>query len=103
MFNLKNYKLVKKLKNINIKSEWLKYASNPSGSASKEELLNAIMADNKFIEQDLELRNMVEDMLVEEFTEEIKKNKSYDFLVDSVVNRLKQKQMGDIDSSEDVI
>ena len=43
------------------------------------------------------------DMLQKEFSPDIKKIKSYDFLVDSVVNKLKQKQLGDVSYSLDDI
>ena len=43
---------------------------------------------------------MVEDMLKKEFSEEITKIKSYDFLVDSVVDKLKQKQLADFPSDD---
>ena len=45
----------------------------------------------KIVEEDLKIRAMVEDMLEKEFSSEIKKSKQYDFLVDSVVNKLKQR------------
>ena len=103
MFNLKNFKLVNKLKNINIKTSWIKFSNSRKSAQSQDELINAIIADNKFVEEDLKLRNMVEDMLVKEFSSDIKKSKSYNFLVDSVVHKLKQKQLGDIDIQEDII
>ncbi len=91
MFNLKHFKLVKELKNVKPQLNWLSFSNKYS--KSKKELLNSIIENNKFIEEDLKIRVMVEEMLVKEFSEDIKNIKSYNFLVDSVVNKLKQKQM----------
>ncbi|MCD7779366.1 MAG: hypothetical protein LUH05_01685, partial [Candidatus Gastranaerophilales bacterium] len=84
MFNLKHFKLVKELKNIKPQLNWLSFSNKYS--KSKKELLNSIIENNKFIEEDLKIRVMVEEMLVKEFSEDIKNIKSYNFLVDSVVN-----------------
>ena len=48
--------------------------------------------DKSVEEDDLRLRNMVKEMLVKEFSPDIKNLKSYDFLVDAVVYNLKKKQ-----------
>ncbi|MCD7740463.1 MAG: hypothetical protein LUH11_03845, partial [Candidatus Gastranaerophilales bacterium] len=96
-FNLKHFKLVKELKNIKPQLNWLSFSNNYS--KSKKELLNSIIADNKFVEEDLKIRAMVEEMLVKEFSEDIKNIKSYNFLVDSVVNKLKQKQIDETSDS----
>lgn len=102
MFNLKHFKLVKELKNIKPQLNWLTFSLSKNDSKTKYELLNSIIADNKFVEEDLRIRAMVEDMLKKEFSEEIKNIKSYDFLVDSVVNKLKQKQLGNISSLQEI-
>ncbi len=103
MFNLKHFKLVKELKNLKPVFDWIKFSGSKNTYKAKEELLNSIIADNKFVREDLKIRNMVEDMLQKEFSPDIKKIKSYDFLVDSVVNKLKQKQLGDVSYSLDDI
>jgi len=102
MFNLKHFKLVKELKNIKPQTNWLTFSLSANNPQSKNELLNAIIADNKFVKEDLKIRAMVEDMLQKEFSAEIKNIKSYDFLVDSVVNKLKQKQLGNISSLSEI-
>ena len=102
MFNLKQFKLVKELKNIKPELKWLQFVNNKNNKTSNEELLNSIISDNKFVEEDLKMRAMVEEMLVQEFSETIKNMKSYDFLVDSVVNKLKEKQLGDTSSLDDI-
>ncbi len=91
MFNLKQFKLVKELKNIKPQTQWLQFANS-----NKNNILNSIL------EEETKLRTSVEEMLVNEFSEDIKKMKSYDFLVDSVVNKLKEKQLGDISDLEDI-
>ena len=93
MFNLKHFKLVKELKNMKSQIDWLQFSS--SKNSKKDKLLDSIISDNKFVAEDLRIRAMVEDMLKKEFSDKIVNLKSYDFLVDSVVNKLKQKQLGD--------
>ncbi len=102
MFNLKHFKLVKELKNVKPQINWLRFSSSQNTKDTKDKLFNSIIANNKFVNEDLKLRAMVETMLVKEFTEDIKKIKSYDFLVDSVVSRLKNKQLGDVPSLQEI-
>ena len=93
MFDLKNVKLVNKLSNTNFKLGWFK-ATNPINSNnSRKAFIEEITKDNKFVQEDAKLRAMVEEMLEKEFSSDIKNIKSYDFLVDSVVNKLKNKQL----------
>ena len=101
MFGLEKFKLVKELKNIKPQLNWLKFSSSQRQEKVQDELLNSLMEENKFIEEELRIRAMVEDMLQKEFSPEIKNSKSYDFLVDSVVSKLKQKQLGNIEDLED--
>ncbi len=97
MFNLKRFKIVKELKNSEQKSNWLKFSSLRNKEENRNELLNSILDENKFIEEDLRIRAMVENMLKKEFSADIKNIKDYDFLVDSVVNKIKQKELGEIE------
>ena len=96
MFNVNKQKKTKETKNTKSKLNWLQFSS----SEKKDELLSSLMADNKFIQEDLKIRAMVEDMLQKEFSSEIKNIKDYDFLVDSVVDRLKKKQLGKISEQD---
>ena len=96
MFNVNKQNKTKETKNGKSKSNWLQFSS----TGKKDELLASLMSDNKFIQEDLKLRAMVEDMLQKEFSEDIKNIKDYVFLVDSVVNKLKQKQLGNISDTE---
>ena len=98
MFNLKGFKLVKDVKGKSTKSGLLQFsATNPSNT----ELLDSLISNSNFVKEDLKIRAMVEDMLCKEFSEDIKNIKGYDFLVDSVVNKLKSKQLGDITDIEE--
>ncbi len=102
MFNLKHFKLVKELRNLRPVFNWIRFSDSQRKYKTNSQLLDSIIADNKFVQEDTKIRAMVEDMLQKEFSSDIKNIKSYDFLVDSVVNRLKQKQLGDISSLEDI-
>lgn len=98
MFNLKNFKLVSKLKNMKPQIGWLKLSS--ASQNSKRELFNTIISDKKFVQEDLKIRAMVEDVLRKEFGSKLDNHPDYEFLVDSVVNKLKQNQLGDSDDIE---
>ena len=101
MFNLKGFKLVKDLKNNkSTKSGLLQFSASNSNNT---ELLDSIISNSSFVKEDLKIRAMVENMLRKEFSEDIKNIKGYDFLVDSVVNKIKSKQLGDISDIEDDI
>ena len=93
MFNLKDLKLVKELKNIKPRLKWLMF-SQVQDYKINSNYIEMICADiDKTVEEDdLRLRNMVKEMLVKEFSTDIKNLKSYDFLVDAVVYNLKKKQ-----------
>ena len=98
MFNLKSFKLVSKLKNMKPQLGWLKLSS--ASQNSKSELFNTIISDKKFVQEDLRIRAMVEGVLRKEFGSKLDNHPDYEFLVDSVVNKLKQNQMGNSDDIE---
>lgn len=100
MFNLKRFKIVKELKNTEQQSKWLKFSSLRKNENNRNELFNSILDENRFIEEDLKLRSMVENMLKKEFSNNIKNIKDLDFLVDSVVHKLKQKQLDEFSREE---
>ena len=101
MFNLKNFKLVKELKNVKPQVNWLKFTNERQNNTAKNDFINSVIDDNKFVEDELKIRAMVEDMLEKEFSPNIKNIKGYDFLVDSVVNKLKQKQLNNVVSVDE--
>lgn len=98
MFNIKNFKLVSKLKNIKPQFGWLRFSS--ASQNSKDELFSTIVSDKKFVQEDLKLRAMVEDVLRKEFGSKLDNHPDYEYLVDSVINKLKQEQLGDSDDIE---
>ncbi len=96
MFNLNRSQNGKNPDKKNIKSEWLKFSS----TGKQDELLSAFAAENKFVQEELKIRAMVIDMLDKEFGSDIRNMKGYDYLVDSVVNKLKNKQLDSLPSIE---
>lgn len=98
MFNLKNFKLVSKLKNMKPQFGWLKFSS--ASQTSKGELFNTIISDKKFVQEDLKIRAMVEEVLRKEFGSKLDNHPDYEFLVDSVVDKLKKQQLGNSDDIE---
>ena len=89
MFNLNRSQGDKNPNKKSVKSDWLKFSS----SDKKDELLSSFAAENKFVQEEMKIRAMVIDMLDKEFGKNIRDIKGYDFLVDSVVNKLKKKQL----------
>lgn len=102
MFGLKKAKLVKELSNIKPQLDWLRFSGSKNSEKNRNDFLQEIASDNKFVLEDLKLRAMVEEMLEKEFSSDIKNIKSYNFLVDSVVNKLKNKQLSNVDITEDI-
>ena len=99
MFGLKNFKLVNKLKDTT-KLNWLTFSNR--NKIKKNDYMSSIIADNKFVEEDLRLRAMVEDMIKAEFGDKLTNHTEYEFLVDSVVNKLKQQQLGKVEPLEEI-
>ena len=89
MFNLNKSPNDKNPEKRKIKSEWLKFSS----TEKNDELLSSFAAENKFVKDEIKIRSMVIDMLDKEFGKDIRNIKGYDYLVDSVVNKLKKKQL----------
>lgn len=95
MFNPKNLKIVKtitklkrphlnwimfsKIRNYKIKSNYVELICN---NANNEDVITSESA----------LRNMVEETLMLEFSSDIKNIKSYDLLVNAVIENIKSKQ-----------
>ncbi len=102
MFGLKGFKLVKELSNIKPQINWLKFSASKNSQNTRNKFFEEVLADSKFVQEDLKIRAMVEEMLQKEFSSEIKNIKSYDFLVDSVVNRLKKNQLKNSLPIEDI-
>lgn len=89
MFNLNRSQENNNSNDKNIKSDWLNFSSNQK----KDDLLKNLAENNKFIKDELKLRSMVIEMIEKEFGKNIKNIRGYEYLVDSVINRLKNKQL----------
>ena len=100
MFSLKNFKLVNKLKNAKQQLNWLTFSNK--NKINKNKFMSSVIADNKFVEEDLKLRAMVEDMIKAEFGNRLTNHTEYEFLVDSVVHKLKQQQLGKVEPLEEM-
>ena len=95
MFNLKQFKLVKQLKETNLQNAWVRFSAL-SKNQTRNDFMSSVISDNKFVQEDLKLRAMVEEMIKKEFPERLQNKESYEFLVDSVVSKLKQKLLGNL-------
>ena len=98
MFNINRLKFNKDEKKNKSILDWLQFSSGNK----KDGLLDSIISENKFLQDELKIRAMVEDMLKKEFSDSIKNIKGYDFLVDSVVNKLKKQQLGNISEEDNI-
>lgn len=101
MFNLKNLKIVKELKSIRPKLKWLMFSQIQDYKINSKYI--DIICNDKDTESDnMKLEAIVRESLIKEFTPEVTKMKSYEFLVDAVVHNLKKKQLAAIDSKEEI-
>lgn len=89
MFNLNSSQNDKNPKKKNIKNDWFNFISN----GQKDKILSSLTEENTIVQEEYRLRSMVVDMLNKEFGEEIRNIKGYDYLVESVINKLKNKQL----------
>ena len=92
---IKNLKIVKQLKeSISPKMRWLDYANRTQLDKSTTDYLEAISGvDNlKSVSDNQELEAMVRAQLKEEFPN-IESMKSYELLVDAVMNNIMKKQL----------
>jgi len=102
--NFKNFKIVRKLKDISPKLKWAMFSSIQDLKIGSRYIDYIIPDNTKSIDKDNErLEKMVRDTLIKEFSPKIQKMKSFDLLVDATVHRLKEKQlkaMGDYEEIE---
>ena len=97
MFNFKNLKIVKQLNSIKPRLKWLMFSQMQDYKVNSK-YIDMICSDNNAKSADEKLEDMVRASLIREFTPEIQKMKSYDFLVDAVVHNLKKKQLAKFDA-----
>ncbi len=96
MFNLKNLKIVKQLNSIKPRLKWLMFSQMQDYKINSK-YIDMICNDNDTKSDNERLEDIVRESLIREFTPEITKMKSYDFLVDAVVHNLKKKQLAHFD------
>ena len=92
MFNLKNLKIVKQLKTIKPRLKWLMFSQMQDYKINAK-YIDMICNDSDVKTDNDKLEDIVRESLIKEFSPEITKMKSYDFLVDAVVHNLKKKQL----------
>ncbi len=101
--NFKNFKIVRKLKNLSPKLKWAMFA-NFQDCKIASRYIDYLIPEEKDINKDNEkLEKMVRDTLIKEFSHKIKDFKTFDLLVDATVHNIKQKQlkaMGDWEEIE---
>ena len=101
--NLKNFKIVRKLKDLSPKLKWAMFSSLQDCKIASR-YIDYLIPEEKDINKDNEkLEKMVRDTLIKEFSHKIKDMKSFDLLVDATVHNIKQKQlkaMGDYEEIE---
>ena len=98
MFNLKNLKIVKQLNSIKPRLKWLMFSQIQDYKVNSK-YIDMICSDNDTVTANDKLEDIVRASLIGEFTPEITKMKSYDFLVDAVVHNLKKKQLKNYETS----
>lgn len=98
MFNLKNLKIVKQLNSIKPRLKWLMFSQIQDYKVNSK-YIDMICSDNDTVTANDKLEDIVRASLIREFTQEITKMKSYDFLVDAVVHNLKKKQLKNYETS----
>ncbi len=98
MFNLKNLKIVKKLSSIKPKLKWLMFSQIQDYKVNSK-YIDMICSDNDAKTANEKLEDIVRASLIREFSPEITKMKSYDFLVDAVVHNLKKKQLAQFEDN----
>jgi hypothetical protein len=102
--NFKNFKIVRKLKDLSPKLKWAMFSSLQDFKIGTRYIDYLIPDSKKDINKDNEkLEKMVRDTLIKEFSPKIKDMKSFELLVDATVHNIKQKQlkaMGDYEEVE---
>ncbi|MBR5304548.1 MAG: hypothetical protein IKU37_06955 [Candidatus Gastranaerophilales bacterium] len=101
--NFKNFKIVRKLKDLSPKLKWAMFSSLQDCKIASR-YIDYLIPEDKDINKDNEkLEKMVRDTLIKEFSPKIKDMKSFDLLVDATVHNIKKKQlkaMGDYEEIE---
>lgn len=101
--NFKNFKLVRKLKNLSPKLKWAMFSKLQDYKIASGYIDYLIPDSKKDINKDNErLEKMVRDTLIKEFSPKIKNMKSFNLLVDATVHNIKLKQLKEMGDWEDI-
>ncbi len=101
--NFKNFKIVRKLKDISPKLRWAMFSKIQECKIASKYIDYLIPETEKDINKDNErLTQMVRDTLIKEFSPEIKKMKSFEKLVEATVHNIKQKQLKEMGDFEEI-
>ena len=101
--NFKNFKIVRKLKDISPKLKWHMFSEFQDCKIASRYIDYLIPDKEKDINKDNEkLEKMVRDTLIKEFSPKIKNMKAFDLLVDATVHNIKQKQLKAEGAWEDI-
>ena len=94
--DLNNLKIIKKLKDVSPKLK-LAFKNHMQDLKIKSRYIDFLIPEEeKDIMKDAQrIEDMVRETLVQEFSEKIKENKSYEMLVDAVVHNIKKKSLED--------
>lgn len=101
--DFKNFKIVRKLKDISPKLKWAMFTGFQNYKIASRYIDYLIPEETKEINNDNErLEKMVRDTLIKEFSPKIKDMKSFDLIVDATVHNIKQKQLKAMGDYEDI-
>ena len=101
--NLRNFKIVRKLKDLSPKLKWVLFSSLQDCKIASRYIDYLIPDNKKDINKDNEkLEKMVRDTLIKEFSPKIKDMKSFELLVDATVHNIKQKQLKAMGNYEEI-
>ena len=101
--NLKNFKIVRKLKDISPKLKWAMFSSIQDCKIASRYIDYLIPSGKKDVNKDNEkLEKMVRDTLIKEFSPKIKDMKCFELLVDATLHNLKKKQLEASSDWEDI-
>ena len=101
--NFKNFKIVRKLKDISPRLKWAMFSGLQDYKIGSKYIDYIIPDNKKKIASDNEkLEKMVRDTLIKEFSSKVKDMKSFDLLVDATVHNIKQKQLKAMGDYEEI-
>lgn len=101
--NFKNFKIVRKLKDLSPKLKWAMFSKLQDYKIASRYIDYLIPEDKKDINKDNEkLEKMVRDTLIKEFSPKIKDMKSFELLVDATVHNIKKKQLKSMGDYEEI-